>query len=102
TARGVVAPVPHLVRRLTAELTGTAFLVAGVVGSGIMAQRLTDDPALRLLQNTAATAGVLAALILALGGAWGAHFNPAVTLVDRAFGGIDTRTAMGYVVAQTA
>jgi glycerol uptake facilitator-like aquaporin len=97
-----VESIPPIVRRLTAELTGTAFLVAGVVGSGIMAQRLTDDPGLQLLQNAAATAGVLVALILALGGASGAHFNPAVTLVDRVFGGIDTPTAIGYVIAQVA
>jgi glycerol uptake facilitator-like aquaporin len=96
--RGAV--VPPLVRRLTAELIGTAFLVAGVVGSGIMAERLTDDPGLRLLQNAAATAGVLVALILALGSASGAHFNPAVTLVDRFFGGVDTPTALGYIAAQ--
>jgi glycerol uptake facilitator-like aquaporin len=95
-------PLPPLVRRLTAELVGTAFLVAGVVGSGIMAQRLSDDPGLQLLQNTAATAGVLAALILSLGPASGAHFNPVVTLVDRAFGGLDTPTALGYVAAQVA
>ncbi len=94
--------MPPLARRLTAELTGTAFLVAGVVGSGIMAQRLSDDPGLQLLQNTAATAGVLVALILALGPASGAHFNPVITLVDRAFGGLDTPTAVGYVVAQIA
>jgi glycerol uptake facilitator-like aquaporin len=92
--------VPPIVRRLTAELTGTAFLVAAVVGSGIMAQRLTDDPGLQLFQNAAATAGVLVALILALGGASGAHFNPVVTLVDRVFDGIDTAAAAGYVVAQ--
>jgi arsenate reductase len=94
--------IPPLVRRLTAEFTGTAFLVAGVVGSGIMAARLTDDPGLQLLQNAVATAGVLVALILALGPASGAHFNPAVTLVDRAFGGIDTPTAALYVLAQVA
>jgi glycerol uptake facilitator-like aquaporin len=92
--------VPPLARRLTAELVGTAFLVAAVVGSGIMAQRLTDDRGLQLLQNAAATAGVLVALILALGAASGAHFNPVVTLVDRIFGGIDTPTAVGYVAAQ--
>jgi glycerol uptake facilitator-like aquaporin len=97
-----VTSIPPIVRRLTAELTGTAFLVAGIVGSGIMAQRLTDDRGLQLLQNAAATAGVLVALILALGPASGAHFNPAVTLVDRVFGGIDTPTAIGYVVAQVA
>jgi arsenate reductase len=94
--------VPRLVTRLVAEFTGTAFLVAGVVGSGIMAQRLTDDPGLQLLQNTAATAGILVALILALGPASGAHFNPAVTLVDLAYGGIDTATALGYIVVQVA
>ena len=94
--------LPPVVRRLTAEFTGTAFLVTAVVGSGIMAERLTDDPGLRLLQNTAATAGVLVALILALGPASGAHFNPAVTLADRVFGGIDTPTALAYVVVQVA
>jgi arsenate reductase len=92
--------LPPVVRRLTAEFMGTAFLVTAVVGSGIMAERLTDDPGLQLLQNTAATAGVLVALILALGPASGAHFNPAVTLVDRVFGGIDTPTAAAYVVVQ--
>jgi glycerol uptake facilitator-like aquaporin len=94
--------VTSLARRLAAEFTGTAFLVAGVVGSGIMAERLSNDPGLQLLQNTVATAGVLVALILALGPASGAHFNPAVTLVDRFFGGLDTPTALGYVAAQVA
>jgi glycerol uptake facilitator-like aquaporin len=96
------ARVPPLARRLAAEFTGSAFLVAGVVGSGIMAERLSDDAGLRLLQNTAATAGILVALILALGPASGAHFNPAVTLVDRFFSGIDTPTALGYIAAQVA
>ena len=64
--------------RVTAELVGTAFLVACVVGTGIMATRLTDDVALQLLTNSLATGAVLVALILALGGA----FNPVVTLVD--------------------
>jgi len=100
-APGRPSPSP-LVRRLVAELTGTAFLVAGVVGSGIMAERLSTDPGLRLLQNTAATAGILVALILALGPASGAHFNPAVTIADRILGGIDTAIACGYVVAQVA
>jgi glycerol uptake facilitator-like aquaporin len=102
SSAGPRVSVPPIVRRLTAELTGTAFLVAGVVGSGIMAERLSDDPGLQLLQNTAATAGVLVALILALGPASGAHFNPAVTLVDRVFGGLDTRTAAGDIAAQVA
>jgi arsenate reductase len=94
--------LPPLVRRLLAELLGTAFLVAGVVGSGIMAERLSTDPGLRLLQNAVATAGVLVALILALGPASGAHFNPAVTLADRLLGGVDSRTATAYMAAQTA
>ncbi|MEZ5226395.1 MAG: MIP/aquaporin family protein [Acidimicrobiales bacterium] len=86
--------------KLIAEFVGTAFLLAGVVGSGIMATNLTDDVGLQLLQNAFATAGVLIALILSLGPASGAHFNPAVTLADRMLGGIDTPTAMAYVVAQ--
>lgn len=85
---------------LTAEFTGTAFLLAAVIGSGIMAENLTDDVGLQLLQNAFATAGVLTALILALGPASGAHFNPAVTLADRIFGGIDTPTAACYIAAQ--
>ena len=89
-----------LAGRLVAEFVGTAFLLAAVVGSGVMAETLTDDVGLQLLQNAFATAGVLAALILALGPASGAHFNPAVTLADRVFGGISTRDASGYVVAQ--
>ncbi len=91
-----------LARKVTAEFVGTAFLLAGVVGSGIMAEQLTDDVGLQLFQNAFATAGVLVALILALGPASGAHFNPAVTIADRLFGGIDTRTAVGYVIAQVA
>lgn len=87
-------------RRFVAELTGTAFLLAAIVGSGIMAERLTEDVAVQLLANAFATVGVLTALILALGPASGAHFNPAVTIADRIFGGIDTPTAVGYVVAQ--
>jgi glycerol uptake facilitator-like aquaporin len=86
--------------KLAAEFVGTAFLLAAVVGSGIMAETLTDDVGLQLLQNAFATAGVLTALILALGSASGAHFNPAVTLAERLLGGIDTPTAVAYVVAQ--
>lgn len=89
-------------RAYVAEFVGTAFLLAGVVGSGIMAENLTDDVGLQLLQNAFATAGVLVALILALGSASGAHFNPAVTIADRVFGGIDTPTAVGYVIAQVS
>jgi len=89
-----------VIRRLTAEAVGTAFLLAAVVGSGIMAERLSEDVGVQLLANAFATVGVLVALILALGPASGAHLNPAVTLADRAFGGIDTPTALGYVAAQ--
>lgn len=88
--------------QLTAEFVGTGFLLAGLVGSGIMAENLTDDVGLQLLQNAFATAGILVALILALGPASGAHFNPAVTLADRAFGGMDTPTAISYIVAQVS
>ncbi len=86
--------------KLAAEFVGTAFLLAAVVGSGIMAENLTDDVGLQLLQNAFATAAVLTALILALAPASGAHFNPAVTLAERLVGGIDTPTAIAYVIAQ--
>lgn len=88
--------------KLTAEFVGTAFLLAGVIGSGIMAERLSDDVGLQLFQNAFATAGVLVAIILAFGPASGAHFNPAVTLADRALGGMDTPTALSYITAQIA
>lgn len=91
---------PRMRSRLSAEFVGTAFLLAAVVGSGIMAERLSSDVGLQLLQNAFATAGVLVALILAFGPVSGAHFNPAVTLAERLQGGIDTRTALAYVVAQ--
>ena len=65
-----------------------------------MAEQLTEDAGLQLLQNAFATAGVLVALILALAPASGAHFNPAVTLAERLQGGMDTITALGYVAAQ--
>lgn len=68
-------------RRLTAELLGTALLVCTVVGSGIMADKLTDDVALALLGNTLPTGAILVVLITLLGPVSGAHFNPAVTLV---------------------
>ncbi len=93
---------PQLISKLFAEFVGTAFLLAGVVGSGIMAENLSSDVGLQLLQNTLATAGVLIALILAFATVSGAHFNPAVTLMDRAFGGMDSGTAAGYIVAQVS
>ncbi len=85
---------------LLAEFVGTAFLLAAVVGSGIMAERLSEDVGLQLFQNAFATAGMLVALILAFGGASGAHFNPVVTFAARWFGDLDTPTAVGYVMAQ--
>jgi glycerol uptake facilitator-like aquaporin len=91
-----------LARRLVAEGLGTALLIIAVVGSGIMASRLSpDDVGLQLLENAAATTGALIGLILMFGAVSGAHFNPVVTLVDRWFGTISTRDAGWYVVAQT-
>lgn len=81
---------------------GTAFLLAGVVGSGIMAEELTDDVGLQLFQNAFATAGILLAIIFAFGPVSGAHFNPAVTLADRLLGGVTTRDALAYVGVQIA
>lgn len=90
-----------LTRRLVAEGIGTAFLLIAVVGSGIMASQLSpDDVGLQLLENAAATAGALIGLILMMGAVSGAHFNPAVTLVDRLFGDLSTRDAGCYLVAQ--
>jgi glycerol uptake facilitator-like aquaporin len=89
-------------RRLLAEFLGTAFLTAGVIGSGIMATGLSDDPGIQLLINAAATAGVLVAVILAFGPVSGAHLNPVVTLADRFLGGLSSRVAAGYVAGQTA
>ncbi|MGY2702874.1 aquaporin [Nocardioides sp. HB32] len=89
-----------LVRRAVAELVGTAFLLAAVVGSGIAAQRLSPgDTGLQLLENSVATGAVLVALILALQPV-SASFNPLVTLVERALGRVDTPTAAALVVAQ--
>jgi glycerol uptake facilitator-like aquaporin len=91
-----------LVRRLVAEAVGTCLLIIAVVGSGIMASRMSpDDIGLQLLENAAATAGALIALILMFGAVSGAHFNPVVTLVDRLFGTISTRDTACYALAQT-
>jgi glycerol uptake facilitator-like aquaporin len=89
-----------LARRLTAEALGAAFLVATVVGSGIMADVLTDDDALALLGNTIPTGAILVVLITALGPVSGAHFNPAVTLAFRLKGSISSADAAAYVGAQ--
>ena len=87
-------------RQLTAEFLGTGFLVLGVVGSGIMAERLSTDVGLQLLENAFATAGILLALILALGPVSGAHFNPVVTAAERVRGTINNQQAIGFIVAQ--
>jgi arsenate reductase len=92
---------PPLPRRALAELCGTAFLVAVVVGSGIAAQRLSpDDVGLQLFENAAATAGGLVALILAFGPVSGAHFNPIVSTADSIFGGLPRRELPAYIGAQ--
>src|SRR4051812_133095 len=91
-----------LTRRLAAEALGTGLLVATVVGSGIMADRLTDDVALALLANTLPTGAILVVLITILGPVSGAHFNPAVTLVLALRREIETNAALAYVAAQIA
>jgi glycerol uptake facilitator-like aquaporin len=91
-----------LPRRLTAEALGTGILVATVVGSGIMADRLTDDVALALLGNTFPTGAILVVLIIILGPLSGAHFNPAVTLVFSLRREIATSVALAYCAAQVA
>lgn len=90
-----------LTRRVVAEFIGTAFLVAAVIGSGIMGDRLANgNVALALLANTIATGAALVALILAFGGISGAHFNPVVSIMDAVEGGIPWCEAPHYVIAQ--
>ncbi len=92
-----------LTRKLVAEGVGTALLLIGVVGSGIMAERLSPtDVGLQLFQNAAATAAVLFAIILMFGPASGAHFNPAVTVADWALGDFPRRHIAPYIAAQVA
>jgi len=94
---------PTLAQRLAAEFIGTLLLLAAVVGSGIMAERLAGgNIALALLANTIATGAALVALILAFGSVSGAHFNPAVTLADAYVGGIEWRYVPAYLLAQIA
>jgi glycerol uptake facilitator-like aquaporin len=88
-------------RQLMAECLGTLFLLAAVVGSGIMAERLAQgNMALALLANSVATGAALVALILAFAAISGSHFNPAVTIVQAALGNLSMRRAVGYIVAQ--
>ena len=94
--------VDNLKRRLVAEALGTGLLVATVVGSGIMAERLSDDVAIQLLGNTIPTGAILVVLIMTFGPVSGAHFNPAVTMAflmrRQMLGGM----ALAYVAAQVA
>jgi arsenate reductase len=90
-------------RRLAAEFLGSAFLAAIVIGSGIAAQRLSPgDTGLELLENAAATAAGLFAIILMFGPVSGAHFNPVVSFADAALGGMSWRDAAAYLPAQVA
>jgi glycerol uptake facilitator-like aquaporin len=92
---------PSFPRRLTSEFIGTAFLVAAVVGSGIMGERLAGgNVAIALLANTIATGAALIALILTFGSISGAHLNPAVTLSDAVEHGIPWREVPLYLTAQ--
>lgn len=90
-----------LARRIAAEALGTTLLLAAVVGSGIMGERLASgNVAIALLANTLAAAAILIALILTFGPVSGAHFNPVVTLADASQGGLSWREVPGYIAAQ--
>ncbi|HEY1451107.1 MAG TPA: MIP/aquaporin family protein [Solirubrobacteraceae bacterium] len=94
---------PPLARRLLAELLGSAFLAALVIGSGIAAQRLSPhDVGLQLLENALATTAGLTTIIFIFGPVSGAHLNPVVSLADASFGGIRWRDALAYLPAQVA
>src|SRR5580765_4336921 len=93
--------IASLSRRITAEFLGTAFLVAAIIGSGIMGERLAGgNVAIALLANTIATGATLVALILTFRPISGAHFNPAVTLADASQGGLAWRDVPSYIAAQ--
>lgn len=97
-----LSPV-SLLRRTVAEATGTALLLAAVVGSGIMGERLAGgNVAIALLANTIATGAALTALIFTFGTISGAHFNPAVTLADASQGGATRAEVAAYIAAQCA
>src|ERR1700681_1911278 len=94
---------PSLSRRIVAEFIGTLLLLAAVVGSGIMGERLAaGNVAIALLANTIATGAALVALILTFGPISGAHLNPAVTLADAMEHGIPWREAVAYMLVQCA
>jgi glycerol uptake facilitator-like aquaporin len=91
----------NLLARMTAEFVGTAFLLAAVVGSGIMGERLSGgNVAIALLANTIATGAALVALILTFGPVSGGHFNPAVTLADASQRELQWKEVPGYLFAQ--
>lgn len=91
----------NLARRMTAEALGTSLLLATVIGSGIMGERLAGgNVALALLANTLATGAALVALILTFGGISGAHFNPAITLAEATTGSLAWREVPAYLLAQ--
>jgi glycerol uptake facilitator-like aquaporin len=95
--------VPPLRRRLLAELLGSTFLAALVIGSGIAAETLSPgNIGLQLFENAAATAAGLFAIILMFGPVSGGHFNPVISLVDASFGGISWRDALAYIPAQVS
>lgn len=95
--------MPKHSRPLAAEFIGTAFLLATVVGSGVMAERMAGgNVAIALLGNTLPTGAILVVLITMLGPISGAHFNPAVTLIFRLRGEIATSLAVAYVAVQIA
>jgi arsenate reductase len=92
---------PSIWRRLLAELLGSAFLAALVIGSGIAARQLSPtDVGLELFENAAATAAGLFTIILMFGPVSGGHFNPVVSLADACFGGLRWREALAYIPAQ--
>jgi glycerol uptake facilitator-like aquaporin len=94
---------PSLGRCLLAELLGSAFLAALVIGSGIAAQTLSpNDVGVELFENAAATAAGLYTIILMFGPVSGGHFNPVVSLADASFGGMRWREAFAYIPAQVA
>ena len=94
---------PPIARRLLAELLGSAFLSALVIGSGIAAQTLSpNNIGLELFENAAATATGLFAIILMFGPVSGGHFNPIVSLADAAFGGLSWRDDLAYIPTQSA
>jgi arsenate reductase len=101
---GAVTSTPAMLwRRLLAEFLGSAFLAAIVIGSGIAAQHLSPgESGLELLENAAATAAGLFAIILMFGPVSGAHFNPVVSFVDAVFGGLSWRDAAAYLPVQVA